>query len=522
MSRQAGGALRAARRFPLHPLLVAAYPVLFLFAHNIDEQVTLQPLWMPLATAVGGTVLVLAGLVLLLRDWVRAGLLTSLAAALFFGYGHAWNGLAEWLSAEWQLLLAWGVIGAIGVVMVIRARRPGLVRASGLLTIVAVVSVAINAWTIGAHAATSGRIADGSASAAEPGLGLDPTHRPDVYYLIFDRYAGLAALADEYGFDNRPFYEQLEARGFYVATESHANYIKTPLSLVSSLSMDYLDADELRAEAASGSDRQPIHARLRGQLPVPHALRELGYGYVHVANWWEPTATNEEADRVYRYAGQTEFSIALRQTTLLRTLAEPDAPPTDPWDWEVLRQHSLYSLARLDEIPELEGPKYVFAHLLLPHDPYVFDIDGSFTGREAVQSRGQTESYLRQLQYLNRRIIDLVDRILAASDEAPIIILQADEGPFPDRYRTDEWAFDWRDATDAELEEKFGILHAVYLAGGDPAEAGFYSTITPVNTFRVVFNSAFGADLPLLPDRIYAHVGLNDFYEEFEVTDRLR
>ena len=34
---------------PIHPLLAAAYPVVFLFAINAAEQVTLAPLWLPLA-----------------------------------------------------------------------------------------------------------------------------------------------------------------------------------------------------------------------------------------------------------------------------------------------------------------------------------------------------------------------------------------------------------------------------------------------------------------------------------------
>ena len=45
---------------PIHPLLAAAYPVVFLFATNAAEQVTLAPLWGPLAAAVGGALVALA------------------------------------------------------------------------------------------------------------------------------------------------------------------------------------------------------------------------------------------------------------------------------------------------------------------------------------------------------------------------------------------------------------------------------------------------------------------------------
>ena len=89
---------------------------------------------------------------------------------------------------------------------------------------------------------------------------------------------------------------------------------------------------------------------------MPGALKELGYQYIHVSNWWPPTITNVDADRTFHYDGQDEFSTVLAQTTLLRAFNEPEAAPTDPWDWRVLRAHSLYELDRLDEIPACPAP----------------------------------------------------------------------------------------------------------------------------------------------------------------------
>jgi hypothetical protein len=126
------------------------------------------------------------------------------------------------------------------------------------------------------------------------------------------------------------------------------------------------------------------------------------------------------------------------------------------------------------------------------------------------------------MEYVNARILTLVDRLLARpAADRPVIILQADEGPFPVRYDADEWRFDWHGATTEELEEKFGILNAYHLPGVDPVEAGLYPSITPVNSFRVVLNAYFGTDLPLLEDRIFAHRSQQDFYDFFEVTDEL-
>jgi hypothetical protein len=98
-------------------------------------------------------------------------------------------------------------------------------------------------------------------------------------------------------------------------------------------------------------------------------------------------------------------------------------------------------------------------------------------------------------------VLEVVDRLLdvQAGDE-PVVILQADEGPFPDAYRRNETNFDWLSATPDQVQQKFGILNALYLPGVDGGQAGVTPRLSPVNEFRVVFNAYFDADLPLLPD----------------------
>lgn len=506
---------------PLHPLLAAAYPVVFLFASNAAEQVTIAPLWDPLAIAVGGALLALAIATVIARDWHRGALIATVLVFGFFGYGHAWNAAAGVLDNQWPLIGAWALLVIIGLIVSWRSSKWAR-SATRVLNVVAAIALLLNAWSL---AGTMVGVAAGGTPAGELAIDLappDPDDLPDVYYVILDRYAGPTALRDVYDFDNEPFFAALEERGFEVARHAHSNYVKTPLSLVSSLNMAFLDAEALKAEAESGKDREPIQRALGGHLAVPTSLKALGYSYIHVSNWWTPSATNVDADRTYHYEGQSEFSTVLAQTTLLRAFTEPEAAPSDPYDWRVLRAHTLYALERLDAIPQLPGPKFVFAHLLIPHDPYVFDADGSFMDRAQVRAQGQPESYRRQLSYANDRMIQMVDRIIAESGEDAVIMIQADEGPFPARMRADEWGFQWRDATDAELEEKFGILFAMRVPGADLEAAGFHDRITPVNTFRVIFNARFGTDLPMLPDRTWAHENLYHFYDFFEITDRLR
>ncbi len=516
MSRSSGGIASV----PVHPLLAAAYPVVFLFATNADEQVTLQPLWIPLLVAMAGAAAVTGLLWLLVRDLRRAALLATVLVIGFFGYGHLWLTVSGVIAVQWPVVLGWlGLIG-IGLFAAWHAGR-FTIPVTQALNVIGVLALVLNASPLIGVTAARGANADSNAELTAIELAPDPEALPDVYYIVPDRYAGSTALLETYGYDNEPFLAALEERGFSVARHAHANYIKTPLSLGSSLNLEMVDAAELEAEAEDGSDRGPIHRVLGEHLQAPMALKELGYAYVQIANWWEPTATNVDADRVFRYEGQDEFSSTLVQTTLLRAAFQLESAPEDPYDWDVMRKNTHYQLDTLDAVTELPGPKYVFAHLTIPHPPWLIDADGSPMGRSQVAAQGDIDSYVRYLRYANERLLGTIDAIIARSPDA-VIILQSDEGPFPAEYEDEGHRFQWRDATPEQLEEKFGILMAMRVPGADVEASGFTDDVTPVNTFRIVFNARFGTDLPMRPNVTLAHEDLNHFYDFFDITDRLR
>ncbi len=49
-----------------------------------------------------------------------------------------------------------------------------------------------------------------------------------------------------------------------------------------------------------------------------------------------------------------------------------------------------------------------------------------------------------------------------------------------------------------------------------------YDGISPVNSFRVVFNAYFGTKFALLPDRTYAFVKYVRPYDLLDVTEKVR
>jgi hypothetical protein len=142
---------------------------------------------------------------------------------------------------------------------------------------------------------------------------------------------------------------------------------------------------------------------------------------------------------------------------------------------------------------------------------------------EEEKDRPREVNYVDQMRYANAQVLKWLDSLLDVPPaERPIVVVQADEGPFPIRYARNEAAFDWTTATPDELEEKFGILSAFYLPGKTAEEAGLYDSITPVNQWRAIFHAYFGLDLPLLPDRNWTFTNQLHIYDQIDITDKVR
>ncbi|MFN2389735.1 MAG: sulfatase-like hydrolase/transferase [Actinomycetota bacterium] len=510
------------KRLVVHPFLIAAYPVLFLFAQNIEKQVTLGTVVAPLVAVLAGT----AGLLVVARvvagDWVRAGLVTSLLVFLFFAYGPVADLLANSGMAVGPatLVAIWAVVAVIGVVLAVRSGEGGR-RLSSVLNLIAAVLVALNVVPIVAYAV---REPPAPAPARRAGglpawTSFDGAKR-DIYYLVFDRYARADTLAELYDFDNTEMLTFLEREGFFVASDSVANYPRTAHSLASSLNMTTLDylSEQMKDDP---SEHGPIYDLLRGSK-VARYLQAMGYRYVHIGSFWGPTSKDPSADENLSYGALSEFSSVLLDTTVWE--------PISDWLGRLDRSFDLradhlgrinFQFESLARIAQDDRPTFAFAHFTLPHPPYVVDADGDYVTREEASAHPRAYNYLQQLAYANTRIQELVTELLAVSEEdRPIIVIQSDEGPHPLEFERDIEGFKWTEASDIQLAEKMRILNAYFLPGVDRDR--LYPSITPVNTFRLIFDLYFGADLPLLYDRAWVYEGVRDLYDFTDVTDRLR
>ena len=168
-----------------------------------------------------------------------------------------------------------------------------------------------------------------------------------------------------------------------------------------------------------------------------------------------------------------------------------------------------------------QGPKFVFVHSLLVHGPFVMNEKCEYLPLLVEKSKPWRENYRNAITCTNQLLKETIDDIIKNSVNPPIIILQSDEGTYPDRFRGTNIDLGYTDATADELKEKFGILNAYYLPDRNPDQL-LYPSITPVNSFRVILNSYFGEDLPLIKDASYSPIHKKYPYNLFEVTTLLK
>ncbi len=495
----------------LHPLLFALLPVLFLYSRNADE-VPFYDILLPAALFLGAALACYAALRLALKDGEAAGIIVSAGLVLFSTFGRLVDALGGSAAAMAGVSVVYAA--AFALVAYLAVRKRGKLKApSTVVTAVAVTLVALSAF--GAVSAQFSKEPEPKLQADDVTRAIsdksaekpDPATLPDIYYIILDGYASESTLRDHYGFDNSAFLDSLASKGFYVAPGSHSNYSQSRLSLASSLNMKYINY--LTDELGKNSRRSKVLNRMIEDNNLMRFLMSKGYSFAFFGSNWSGTLSNRNADLSVTEGGlfDTEFMVALLKTTALRGL--------------VSTEEGLYTregvLNIFEKLPGASGeagrPSFVFAHIVPPHRPFMFDREGNPVTGPGTNDWTSKDLYIDQVVFVNRKVEEMVDAILTNSKNPPVIVIQADHGPMPSE--------DWEalaNPTPEDARIRTGILNAYYLPG---AEAGaLYPTITPVNSFRVVLNTVFGTGFDILEDRVYMS-SYEHPYDFIDVTDQV-
>jgi hypothetical protein len=534
------------RRPVLHPFLFSLYAVLSLLAFNIDQLDPGQSLRSIILALICTALLVLLGRVIF-RDWVKAGLFGSLVVVLFFSYGHVYHllegkGIGSFtLGRHRFLVIVWVLAFMLGAFYIWRRsdRSPSLTNALNLVAAITLIFPIVNIATHVVRASRAeSRLASQESITSISKLGISNQDLPDVYYIILDAYGREDMLNDVYDFDNHEFLDQLEEIGFYIADESNSNYTQTSLSVASSLNLDYVQ-NIIPSIDPSSDDLTPLGAAIKHST-VRDFFEELGYTIIAFGTGFSRTeiedadyylTLNPEAMKSMKTFGSINMfegmliqtSAAVLAADVMQLLPEAMQPDLE-FPYRAHRERILFAFDEVAELPDADSPRFVFIHIVSPHPPFVFGPNGEDTKHSEAYTLkngvflGQRNEYVRlytdQLKYLNARTLTAIRQIIANAERPVVILLQSDHG-------ADASALPGEDELGISyLQERMSILNAYYMPDCE-GDSALYPSITPVNSFRAIFNACFGTEYELLKDRLY-NSSYGAPYALIDWTDKIR
>lgn len=469
---------------------MAIYPILFFLNLNKHE------LWFsetlaPMAVSLVATLFLLVFFKIIFKKTMKAGIFVSLILILFYSYEAIQTGIEGNHLADIILSLDPNLFWSYGVFLVIFAS--GLYfwggknnRITEFLNVMSVVLITFPLYGFVNHKiSTRGSVLflpTQSDQTAIPENFKYTGPKPDIYYIILDGYLRHDVMNEYWEFDNSGFIKFLTNRGFYVAPKSRSNYPNTGFSLASSLNMEYLPID-LGFDTAHQVNNIPFIEAVGGNRVVKF-LKSIGYRYVHLSDDAADSKKSDHADIVITNRNYiSSFSQYLLSKTIFKNLKFHSLDAV-----QAKRNNILYGFNKLEEIPKMDGPTFTFAHFLMPHEPQAFDRNGDIP----VEGGNDVEKYFDEVLYANKKIRYLVNHILENSETPPIILIQGDHGYLvtaSNRPNADQ------------AKKSYSNLNSYYLPG--KGKEKLYETITPVNSFRLIFDHYFGTQFGLLEDKSY-------------------
>ena len=322
---------------------------------------------------------------------------------------------------------------------------------------------------------------------------------------MLDGHANARVLEEVFGFDNSRFEDSLRALGFLVPRNVRSNYVQTYLS-VSSL-LNFAHVTRLARDAGVTSKDHSLPTYLVKYNRAARFLKARGYEYVLFPSaWWAATSTSPLADAEFdpgpafeleHEVRRTELRLAVLRSSLLRFVLGADRAPVP------VVEHFLRSFEGLREVAANPAPTFTFAHILLPHVPYLVDdrcrpLAHGIPDDQEADTPEQRADYIGQVRCVDHLVLDLVTTLLRRSPTPPVILVVGDHGP---RFADVGFYGHPERVSKAFIRERFGAFGAFYL----PAEgaSAFREPVTLVNVLGNVLRYYFNADLPPNDDDMY-------------------
>lgn len=505
------------RTVAAYPYVLFVLPCLSLYGRNMEEA-SPQDLYRPLMLSALFAAILWVTLAVFVRNNHKRGILLGSAAVAFFTYGsyiqvlsRGYGGLGVHRGVAITVLAGFALIVFLYGFNRFLQSKKSFATATPVLNVMTFAVLVISIGNVALQSVLGHEQATAIVEFPKRLEEIETTGvLPNIYHIVLDAYARADVLDEFYQHDNTTFLNELRSRGFFVGEKSSSNYYQTNSSLSSMLNLQY----------HPNSDQPHFSTPAKNLIQhsiVRRFLERQGYTFVAFASGYSATEIRDADQYLLPPAVITEFERTLFDSTPVRiflsrgihgnnqnrlTQLEKDLVQlpllrtsktlASNWSKSMHRTRIRYILDALQSGDIGKGPTYVFAHIVCPHEPYVFDRNGNpaeipddvLVYIDAIKKR----LYPDQVKFINNQILAVVDAILTRAPNS-IILIHGDHGPRP------AWVTDWKSHVRCDT----GILNACFFPGRD-APSLLYDHISPVNMYRAIFNEYFRTDLPLLKD----------------------
>jgi hypothetical protein len=483
----------------LLPVLISLIPTFYHYSNNVIKLTPVSLYRMLIFNGIVALVVYAVCLIFLRRQPVRAAIAASIFLVFFNIYGLLYRYLInlDLIRIRHYTLLPLTILLAIYLMVLLTRWEEGrLALIWKYLSFIAGLLVAFNLMSIvpGELKKLNSDPINGTL-APQTQIATDQK-KPDIYYIVLDEFEGLQGMREYWNYQGvDEFASFLKDKGFYVAENSHGSSIDTLHQLAIRLNYrDYILSGKYAQTYFNDIANNKVVAFLKsiGYTTVVFDETKMGY----------PSAKPIQADILYEYGSSAipkgdiktlgfsfdEFGELVIDNTMLYAVSEKYKSNSP-----MVSQHNRMVFFTVDNIAseDVPSPKFVYVHLLLPHNPFMYNENGDIVDNSHFFN---WDYYIDNYKFTIKLTERMIENILQASDpeNPPVIILQSDHGArnifiqqrgskilsnYPEKYKT-------------------LILNAMYLPGYNNSD--FSQDMNPINTFPIIFNYLFNTKIPLV------------------------
>lgn len=461
-------------------LSVSVYPVIFAYTHNIHE-VKFDETIFPLLIAIAVATFIFTMCLIVLKDFYKSLLSDIIFMLLYWNYGlieKVVNSLIK--TAKYWHVLPVVLVIFVHIVVYIKHKKVLQNDIYKLVVLLGAIFMVLSIFNISSVLVTQA-INENEVKQKARIQDIGTTNllkdKPNVYYIILDEYGAFDVMKEYYQYDNSDFKDFLVDKGFTVSKLSSNNVPNTVVVIPNLLNYNYV-------VQSNNMDNY----KYKENSALFNLFKNNGYNTYAIDTLCalSPTLPRLNADIHIKLSNtessSNEFAKMVLSGTILK-IADVFLSP-DKGYFSYVRDIMNNSFSNIEKLSkENNNGRFIFAHIMSPHEPFVFDKNGNYIDdNKNIRNWEEKKYYLEQYIYITNRVKEVISNIIK-NDSDSIIIIQSDHS--------------MRTVKGIKEGDKVKILNSVYYRG---EKFDSIDNISGLNTLRMILSRIFVLNLPLLED----------------------